>query len=251
MESFSMQPLKVFIGHDHAEEVAYHVCAHSIFRRASVPVAISQLRTTQLHNRGVYWRERDPRQSNDFSFSRFLVPYLCDYQGYALFMDCDMLVRTDISELFDLVRKMEMGEPRPVYCVQHDYTPSTKTKFLGHVQYKYPRKNWSSVMMFNCAMATELTPKYVNEASAADLHRMAWADRSGLPGPGGLPVEWNHLVGEYEPNPHAKIAHFTIGTPCFHEYAGCEFSDEWFDEMHDMRSCMQLPVPTVQRNSEK
>ena len=215
--------LRVFIGYDAAETVAFHVAAFSILRRSSVPVSITGLVNAQLP----MWRERDERQSTDFAFSRFLVPWLMNYQSRAVFMDCDVLCRADIAGLFDAA-----WPDAPVSVVHHDYTPLGENKFLDQKQSAYPRKNWSSVMVFNSDRCRALTPQYVNEASGLDLHQFKWVDeRSPI---GELRQEWNHLVGEYPPNPEAKLVHFTLGTPCFAKYRHCEFAQEWFAERDAM-----------------
>ena len=172
------------------------------------------------------WRERDPKQSTDFAYSRFLVPYLCDYTGWALWMDGDVLVRADIKELFNLANPKYAAQ-----VVKHDYTPRTETKFFGQAQSTYPKKNWSSVMLLNCSRWRDVTPKAVNQLPGSSLHQFAlFADQEI----GELPKEWNHLVGEYEPRGDAKIAHFTLGTPCFPEYGECEYATEWRRELNDM-----------------
>lgn len=227
----------VFVGFDQVEAVAYHTLCHSILSRSSVPVNFVPIKRSMLKD--IYKRETDPQQSNEFSFTRFLVPYLMGYKGYAIFIDCDQLFRADISEL------MAMCDfTKSVQVVKHEYTPSSKTKYLGNVQYDYPRKNWSSVMLFNCFHhhCKKLTPKYVNEASSKELHRFEWTNDESI---GELPVEWNHLVGEYAPNPGAKIVHFTVGGPYFHEYENCEFSDEWFIERSLMQNCEQIDAQPI------
>jgi hypothetical protein len=168
------------------------------------------------------WRERDPRQSTEFAFSRFLVPWLCDYEGRSVFLDCDMLCRADILGLL-----AELPRDQAVAVVKHDYTPVGETKFLDRPQIAYPCKNWSSVMVFNNPACRALTPEYVNTATGLDLHQFKWL-AAGLIW--GLPRAWNHLVGEYEPNPDAKLVHFTLGTPCFKKFQYCEFSAEWYEE---------------------
>lgn len=215
--------LKVFIGYDSRETVAYHVCAHSILSRANAPVSVIPL---ALHMLPMFRRERDILQSTEFAFTRFLVPYLSGFEGVSIFMDCDMLVRCDINEILD-----NINLANDVSCVKHDYTPKTETKFLGQVQSAYPRKNWSSVMVFNNAKCRILTPELVNNASGAFLHRFQWAENVGE-----LGSEWNHLVGEYDPNPKAKIVHFTLGTPCFPGYEDQEYADLWRDEYRMMNS---------------
>ena len=216
--------IRCFIGHDDNETVARHVLAHSIERRSSVPVSITALRLPQLP----MTRERDPRQSTDFAFSRFLVPWLCGYEGVGIFMDCDMLCRGDIAELADAVTNLHS-----VMVVKHDYQPRPEDKFLGQPQTIYAKKNWSSVMVFNNAMCTALTPEYVNTATGLELHQFRWLHESGV---GSLDRAWNHLVGEYAPNPHAKLVHFTLGTPCFAKYSRCEYAQEWRDELFDLTS---------------
>lgn len=170
-----------------------------------------------LKNLTEYKREHDPKASNEFSYTRFLTPYLAGYEGKALYLDCDTILRTDVKELFDQI------DEEDVMVVQHDYTPKDDTKYLGAVQYAYPRKNWSSVMLFNCEKCWKLTPDYINTASPKELHRLYWAENIGE-----LDKTWNHLVGEYEENPGAKLVHWTNGTPCFAGYQWQEHASEWF-----------------------
>lgn len=162
--------------------------------------------------------------STEFSFSRFLTPYLSGYSGQSLFMDCDMLVRCDIYEILD-----ECDLRHDVFVVKHDYTPKSREKFLGNTQSPYPKKNWSSVMVFNNFMqpVKKLTPEVVSVSSGAYLHQFKWTSEERV---GELPKEWNHLVTEYPENPDAKVVHFTLGTPCFKGYEHQEFADEWFHE---------------------
>jgi hypothetical protein len=209
---------RVFIGFDPNETVALHVLAHSIMRHSSIPVQITPMVLWQLP----MTRPPDPMQSTEFSFSRFLVPHLCGYEGTAAFLDCDMLCRTDIAELF-----AEAHPDRAVSVVQHDYTPKHATKFLDKPQTAYRRKNWSSVMVFQNSRCRALTPGSVNTASGLELHQFKWLQDSEI---GALDPAWNHLVGEYDPNPAAKLVHFTLGTPCFAKYADCEFAAAWHEE---------------------
>lgn len=197
--------------------VAYHALVQSIIDNCSVPVSITPLKQSMLP---MYTRKPDPKQSNEFSFTRFLVPHLCNYEGFAIFMDLDMLFRVDPNELWEL-----RDTSKSVLVVKHDYTPKARIKYLGAIQYQYPRKNWSSVMLFNCARCRQLTPDYVNTASGLELHRFAWTTDKEI---GELPVEWNHLVYDYDENPDAKIVHWSTGGPWFMEYDNAEFADEWF-----------------------
>lgn len=178
----------------------------------------------------VYTRD-DPRASTQFSLTRFLVPHLAGYSGAALFVDCDMIFRADVYELF-----AELDHTCSVMVAKHEYTPKTGTKFMGATQHSYPRKNWSSVMLFNCGHkhTHRLTPEYVNSVPPSDLHRFAWTDDDRI---GALPLEWNWLVGEYEPNEDAKLLHYTLGTPCFEDYAECEMAEYFHEEQRLVNSC--------------
>jgi hypothetical protein len=183
-----------------------------------------------------FWRQRDEKQSNEFSFSRFLVPYLSDYNGYAVFMDCDMLMRVDVAEL---MQEIAEDSSKAAYVVKHTYQPRDGIKYLNTIQYSYPRKNWSSFVVWNCGHEKnkKLTPGYVNVATGLELHRFTWLDDEDL---GELDVKWNWLVGEYEsPNSDVKNVHWTIGGPYFNEFRNVDFSDEWFEQRDRMLFCKQ------------
>ncbi len=184
---------------------------------------------------GVFNREHDPKQSTDFSFTRFLVPWMCDYSGWSLFIDCDFLIVDDIAKLWDL-----RDETRAVQVVKHDHRPPESTKFLGQPQTSYPRKNWSSAMLFNNAKCTALTPEYVNSASGLDLHRFNWLEGDHLIG--DLPARWNHLVDYDPPAPLESLSalHFTTGGPWFPEYADCGYADTWREELARMSHPVQI-----------
>jgi len=216
--------INIFIGYDSKEQIAYHVLSQSILKRSSVPVRITPL---YLQNIKMFNRERTNVESTEFSFSRFIVPYLMNYKGWALFMDCDMLMRTDVNELWSM-----RDNKYAVQVCKHDYTPNEKTKFLGHVQTVYPRKNWSSFMLMNCNMCKALTPEYVNTASGSEIHRFKWLkDDSKI---GELPLEWNWLVDQYDYKPDVCNVHYTKGGPYFKDYVNCDYNKEWFEEYNEM-----------------
>lgn len=223
-------PIRVFIGFDPRETAAYNVLSHSIGVRASHPVSVTPLMLTQL--RDVFTRPRDPLQSSDFSFTRFLTPWLAGYEGWALFMDCDMIMLEDVAELWKL-----RDDRYAVMCVHHEHVPQETEKFLGEKQTRYAYKNWSSVMLFNCAKCTALTPAYVNTATGLQLHQFKWLDGDHLIG--ALPSRWNHLVGVNPARGDAALVHFTIGGPYFDEYRDCEYAAAWFHERDDMLYCLQ------------
>lgn len=227
--------IKVFIGYDKVESTLWHTMAHSILRQSSKPVAIIPINLTNLKE--IYNRERNPKQSNEFSFTRFLVPYLCDFDGYAVYFDCDMLLRTDISEIFHVLHQ---DPDKAVYVVKHDYEPKNEFKYLNTIQYNYPRKNWSSVVLWNCAHSAnkQVTLDYVNSASPQDLHRFNWLTDDQI---GELDVRWNWLVGEYsDPPSDVYNVHWTVGGPYFVEYQDVDFSEEWFKEHARMNFCAQF-----------
>ena len=226
--------IRVFIGFDPVETISYHVLSHSIHARASEPVSIAPLMLSQLN--GVMTRECHELQSTDFSFFRFLVPSLCDFEGWALFMDCDMLVLDDMAELWKL-----RDDNFAVQVVKHHHVPEETTKFLGNPQSKYEKKNWSSVMLFNNTKCRALTPQYVNTATGLELHRFQWLGDDDLIG--DIPHRWNHLVGYDETVAVGDVSnlHYTIGGPYFNEYKDTDYAKEWFADLSTMERCDQNP----------
>jgi lipopolysaccharide biosynthesis glycosyltransferase len=210
--------LRIFIGYDGREAVAFHTLAASLLEHASQPLSIIPLRLSLL--RGVFDRPRNPVQSTDFAFSRFLVPHLSDYTGWSLFMDCDIVVLRDIAELWS------HRDPRyAVQVVKHEHRPFEDTKFLGQVQTRYEKKNWSSVMLFNNERCRRLTPAYVNTASGLELHQFKWLD--GDDEIGELPSAWNFLVGYDTPGSDLAALHYTSGGPWFRACADVPYADVW------------------------
>ena len=227
----SQLPVRIFIGYDPRERAATNVLIDSLYQHSSVPLAITPLVTPQLEAQGLYWRQRDPRHSTAFSFSRFLVPQLVGFEGWAIFMDCDMLCRSDIAELWAL-----RDERYALMCVQHQHVPDQEVKFLGETQSRYEKKNWSSLMLFNGSRCTALAPEYVNSASGLELHRFHWLGDDSLIG--ALPMErLNHLVDVQE-RPLAEpsaLLHWTLGGPWFREQRtmGGPLAAEWFSARDD------------------
>lgn len=219
------QQFRVFIGYDRREPLAYHVAAHSILRRASIPISITPLAITSL--RGIYHRERGPTESTEFALTRFLVPYLSDYEGWSLFLDSDMLVQCDLLDL--QLEMLSKNRDKAILVCPHEYTPRPDPKFLGQVQTAYPRKNWSSFMVFHNKLCRRLTPEYVNTASGLELHRFQWLRDEQI---GQLPLEWNWLVGEYPLNPDARVLHYTRGGPWFG--IDGDHAQDWLDERKNM-----------------
>jgi len=221
--------IPIFIGYDPREAIAYHVCVNSIIRHASGPVQIIPLALGLLGD----YEEKHTDASNHFVYSRFLVPHLMNYKGWAIFMDGDMIVRDDIYKLWAL-----RESDKDVMVVKHDYKTKMAKKYLGSKNENYPRKNWSSVILWNCQNHPNrrLTPEYVQNATGAELHRFQHLDDERI---GELPIEWNWLPDEYGPNPDAKLLHYTLGTPSFHEFADTPMGDEWHRERIYTEYCQQ------------
>jgi lipopolysaccharide biosynthesis glycosyltransferase len=216
--------IRLFLGYDTPQCVSFHVAGHSVLRHASEPVSITPLMLSQL--RQVFTRPRDPKQSTDFSFTRFLVPFLCGHEGWAIFADGDMVFRKDIAELWKL-----RDDRYAIQVVKHDHVPQRLEKFLGHAQIAYARKNWSSLILFNNARCRALTQDYVQSAAGLDLHQFKWLKDDDLIG--ALPREWNHLV-DYDPTePLENIAnlHFTDGGPWLESHSQCGYASVWKDEL--------------------
>lgn len=223
-------PLRVYIGWDKREPIAYDVAKFSLKRRASIPVEVHPIKLDELRDKGLYTRGQDPLASTEFTYSRFLTPALAGYKGWALFSDCDFLWLGDIAGL-----QQYMDPSKAVLCVQHDYTPKDTVKMDGAVQTSYPRKNWSSLMLFNCdhPSVKKLTPEVVNRETGAYLHRMQWADDKDI---GSLPVTWNWLEGwnDKPAKGTPNVVHFTRGGPWFENWQNVDYGDLWLKERDEL-----------------
>jgi len=217
--SENFKPIKIAIGFDEREAVAYHTFCQSILEKASHPVAFVPLVLRTLEG----YKETHSDGSNAFIYSRFLTPFLFDFQGWAIFADGDMICRDDIAKLWAL-----RDESKAVMCVKHEYKTKAQDKYLGNKNQDYPRKNWSSLVLWNCKHPENqiLKPDFVMKQSGAFLHRFSWLNDNLI---GEISREWNWLTTEYEDNYEAKLLHYTLGTPCFKDYRNCEMSDEWHD----------------------
>ena len=216
--------LAVYVGYDSREDIAWQVCRQSLQRHASRPVDVHPLRQTELRDLGLYWRDQD-KASTEFSITRFLTPFLSVRRRWALFVDCDFLYTGDIYAMLD-----EIEPGKALHVVQHDYTPANSVKMDGKQQSVYPRKNWSSCMLFDTEHEAirVLTPQLVNEASPAHLHRFEWLDDDLI---GALDLKWNFLEGEYQrPADTPTAIHYTNGGPWFEECQDVDFGDLWIAE---------------------
>lgn len=210
--------IRVFVGYDPHEIVACNVFQHSVLEHSSQPVAFIPLAPGSLGN---HYSEPREDGSNNFIYRRFLVPYLCDYIGWAIFADGDMLCREDIAKLW------AMRDPnKAVQVVKHLYKTKHPVKYMGAKNEDYPRKNWSSLVLWNCSHPAnaKLTPDMIMHKPGAFLHRFSWLEDKDI---GELPADWNWLVTEYPKLETASLVHFTLGAPCFGEYHYCDYAEEW------------------------
>lgn len=218
-----MDQLRVFIGWDSREDIAYQVARQSLLDHASITVDVQPIKLPDLVEQGLYTRDIDPLASTEFTYSRFLTPHLAGFSGWALFCDCDFLFFGDVAEL-----SVFANPDHAVACVQHDYTPKNTTKMDGKAQTVYPRKNWSSFMLFNCdhPSTRKLDVACVNREGGAYLHRMQWAGDHEI---GSIPVDWNWLEGWNEKPAEGtpKAVHYTNGGPWFEDWQDVAYAKEW------------------------
>lgn len=225
-------PFRVFVGWDPREAIAYDVCRYSIMTRASIPVEIRPLKLSELRGQGLYSRTGDPLAATEFTYSRFLTPHLTGYEGWALFCDCDFLWMADVAELIALI-----DESCAVMCVHHDHRPKENIKMAGAVQTQYPRKNWSSMVLYNCGHPANraLTPEIVNRETGAFLHRFQWLDDDLI---GSVPETWNWLEGwcGKPVSGHPNVVHYTRGGPWFENWRGVDYADLWLAEAKALKN---------------
>ena len=218
--------LSVYVGWDSREDIAYRVCRHSILRRASRRTGVVPIMQSELRERGLYGRPVDPLASTEFTYTRFFVPHLMDHRGWALFCDCDFLFLGDVAELFALA-----DDRFAVMCVHHDHRPNEAWKMDNRRQTIYPRKNWSSLVLYNCGHPSNraLTPELVNRETGSFLHRFQWLDDDEI---GALPETWNWLEGwcEKPADGPPKAVHYTRGGPWFDEWRTVDYAKLWLDE---------------------
>ncbi|MBD1548985.1 glycosyltransferase [Roseibium aggregatum] len=220
-----LEKLKIYIGYDSREEIAWQVCRHSLLRHTSSDIEIYPLKQKTLRELGLYNRPAD-NASTEFSLTRFLTPYLAAHDGWTIFCDCDFLYTTDVNKVLSYADRS-----KAVYVVKHDYVPKNAVKMDAQTQTTYPRKNWSSFILFNNAHphVKALTPEVINSESPAFLHRFNWIPEDELIGE--LPLTWNFLAGEYPmPEKTPEVIHYTNGGPWFSNWQGVDYADFWIAE---------------------
>lgn len=208
--------MRIFIGHDSKYPQATKVC------RASMESYNSNLNITYVDKQHLkkyefYGREDLSTESTEFSFTRFYVPMLCNYEGIALFCDNDFLWKCDPLEV-----EKYLGD-NDIAVVKHEDYEALGIKMDGKENKSYPRKNWSSLIIYNCSKLKNLTKEYLDNASPSDLHELKWADKIGE-----IPRSYNHLVGVYKPHNKIKALHYTNGGPWFDKYKDAELSEQWW-----------------------
>jgi lipopolysaccharide biosynthesis glycosyltransferase len=211
------EKINLVVGFDQKEAIAYHVFCQSAIERSTIPLQIMPLALNLMNN----YVEAKNDGSNAFIYSRFLTPSLMDFKGWAIFADGDMVCKADLAELWR-IRDLT----KAVQVVKHDYKTKAPTKYLGNKNENYPRKNWSSLILWNCEHPKNkvLTPSFIQAQAGSFLHRFSWLNDDEI---GELNSEWNWLAIEYDENPDAKLIHYTLGTPCFQEYQASSMSFEW------------------------
>lgn len=216
---------KVYVGYDSREDIAWQVCRHSLTRLSKDGVTVHPLRQPVLRELGLYTRDADVSASTEFSLTRFLTPFLAHSEGWSVFVDCDVVFTRPIEELL-----AGLSPDKAIYVVKHDYQPVHDIKMDGKAQATYPRKNWSSFMVFNGAhpAVKALDPSVVNAAAPAHLHRFGWLNDEDI---GSLDLRWNFLAGEYPPPPETPAAiHYTNGGPWFDRWTDVAYADVWREE---------------------
>ena len=214
--------LKVFIGWDSRETDAYNVCVKSLKEHASQELDITPIVRETLIETGEYYRPQPEAGSVEFTYTRFLTPYLAGYDGWALFIDCDFLFTKDVADLFAMA-----DDKYAAMCVKHDYVPRNAIKMDGQKQVSYPRKNWSSCILWNCSHPSNkaLTKDVVSSESGAFLHRFQFLNDEEI---GEIPLEWNWLEGEYDkPETPPAVIHFTNGGPWFDNWQDVDYAELW------------------------
>lgn len=210
--------MKIFIGYDAREAEVFHVCVQSILMNTKIPVQIIPLNLEQL--KSVYTEEHSDN-TNYFIYSRFLVPFLCNFESSALYIDGDMVVRGDLKDLMVLNDRSSA-----VNVVKHNYKTKKNIKYMGTKNEDFPRKNWSSVIIWNCDHDKNkiLQPELIKKSSGKFLHRFEWLDDNEI---NELPREWNWLCDEYGENNSAKLIHYTLGAPCFNAFKDTPMAEEY------------------------
>ena len=207
----------IFVGFDQKEAIAYHTFVQSLIERSSIPLSITPLSENNLN----IYNETHSDGTNKFTYSRFLVPFLMDFKGWAVYFDGDMICLKDIKDLLNTC-----DDNIAIKVVKHNYKTKQKNKYFGQKNEDYPRKNWSSVVLWNCAHPKNkiLTPSFVSNHDGAFLHRFKWLEDSDI---GELEKKWNWLAIEYEEISDPNLIHYTLGTPCFEEYRNTSYSNYW------------------------
>jgi len=217
---------RIFIGYDNREKIAYHVLSKSIIENSSIPVTITPIKLENLKK--FYKRKKGLKDSTEFSISRFLTPYLSNYEGYSLFLDCDFIVKGDIAQLLAIIKK---DKNKALWCVKHNHNPKEIRKFLGEKQLKYNKKNWSSFVIYNNSKCKILSSSFVSKANGLYLHQFKWTKDSLI---GSLPSSWNVLVGYQKIPTKFNALHYTKGGPYFKEFRSSPEAKYWLNHYKDL-----------------
>lgn len=212
---------RIYIGYDNKEPIAFNVCSNSIIQNSHQPISIVPLSLQLLES---VYTEYHTDGSNSFTYTRFLVPFQEKFNGWVLYIDGDMVLKDDITKIWDYI-----DESKAVIVVKHDYETKMNKKYFGSTNENYPRKNWSSVILWNCGHHKNhfLTPEFVQSSTGAFLHRFSWLDDSEI---GEIPIEWNWIPDEFGINLKANLLHFTLGIPCIDQFKDSPMAEYWNKE---------------------
>jgi lipopolysaccharide biosynthesis glycosyltransferase len=209
----------VYVGYDSKLDDVYNVCRFSILRNSN-NVNVIPIKQNLLREQKIYNREMDSEGTTEFTLTRFLGPLMNNYTGWSLFCDCDFLWTVNINEVFEL-----RDDKYSVMVVKHDYQPKNNIKMQGQRQHIYPKKNWSSLMLFNNSKCKILTSELIDTAKTSYLHQFEWVEENNI---GSLPTEYNFLVGYNSGS--FKALHYTDGGPWYKQYENCDYSELWKKE---------------------
>lgn len=214
----------IYIGFDSKEAIASYICEYSLLVNTSQKLNINHIKIEDMRKKNLYKRDHDILSSTEFTFTRFLVPVLNNFKGWALFCDSDFLWLEDVKKLFSYC-----DDKYAVMCVHHNYNPNSTKKKLGSIQEIYPRKNWSSLVLWNCSHPSNkiVTPNLINNQTGKFMHRFGWLKDQEI---GKISLEWNWLVGWYDEkiDGKPKALHFTEGGPWLGDlYNNDKYSKIW------------------------
>jgi hypothetical protein len=210
------KPLNIYVGYDSNMNDLEGVCKLSILKSIEESLGGGkwnnylefkpEIKILDIAKLPDYNREY-ANQSTEFTYSRFLIPYLENYEGFSLFVDNDFIFTKTPLSMFNY-----LSPDDAVACIKYPHYEHDATKFDGEVNIDYPCKLWSSMMFFNNGHedCKKLTPEVVNTWTGKQLHQFEWTDKISE-----IPQKYIFVEG-YD-NPEEKWdytgIHYTRGGP--------------------------------------